>query len=203
MCFFKVLLSTEFLYIQIDLEIDRLCDEFEQSWKSGAAPEICGYVERVSTVSFSSDGSRIASGSDDGTIKLWDAATGEELRTLKGHEQRVSSVVFSPDDTRLTSKLQEDLAEYSASAPMPTQRGGLADGRLFIRWLAQKQTLPDEVRIGAARFDVQFTVSSSGIRPRRWPSCRVLFVSEPRRDVLFLHLAAGRLFSWGIPMGRH
>ena len=35
--------------MRIDLEIDRLCDEFEQSWKSGAAPEICAFVERIST----------------------------------------------------------------------------------------------------------------------------------------------------------
>ena len=34
--------------MRIDLEIDRLCDEFEQSWKSGAAPEISGYIERIS-----------------------------------------------------------------------------------------------------------------------------------------------------------
>ena len=34
--------------MHLHLEIDRLCDEFEQSWKSGAAPEICGYLERIS-----------------------------------------------------------------------------------------------------------------------------------------------------------
>ena len=34
--------------MRIDIEIDRLCDEFEESWKSGAAPEIPGFVERIS-----------------------------------------------------------------------------------------------------------------------------------------------------------
>ena len=117
----------------------------------------------------------------------------KRLRTLK-HAWPVLAKAF-------TSTLEEDLTEYSASTLMPTQGGGLADGRLFIRWLAQKQTLPDDVRIGAARFDVQFVVSSSGINPRRWPFCRALFASQPRRLILFLHVAAGRLFSWGIPMG--
>ena len=116
----------------------------------------------------------------------------KRLRTLR-HAWPVLAKAF-------TLTLEEDLAEYFASTPMPTQGGGLADGRSFIRWLAQKQTLPDEVKIGAARFDVQFVVSSSGIRPRRWPTCRVLLASQPRRILLLLHLAAGRLLSWGIPM---
>ena len=52
----------------------------------------------------SPDGERIASGSLDKTIRLWDASTGEELHTLKGHTNAVSSVSFSPDGTRLLSQ---------------------------------------------------------------------------------------------------
>lgn len=118
----------------------------------------------------------------------------KRLRSLK-HAWPILATAFM-------SNLEEDFAEYSASTPMPVYGGGLADGRSFIRWLAQKRGLPDDARIGAARFDVQFVASSSGIRPRRWPSCRVLFVSQPRRLLLFLHLSAGRLFSWGMPLGR-
>ena len=117
----------------------------------------------------------------------------KRLRSLK-HAWPVLATAFM-------SNLEEQFAEYSASTPMPVYGGGLADGRSFIRWLWQKRTLSDDVRIGAARFDVQFVASSSGIHPRRWPSCRVLFVSQPRRLILFLHLSAGRLISWGIPMG--
>jgi hypothetical protein len=54
-------------------------------------------------VAFSLDGKLLASGSGDKTIKLWNAQTGTELRTLSGHSQQVRSVVFSPDGTRLAS----------------------------------------------------------------------------------------------------
>jgi WD40 repeat protein len=43
-----------------------------------------GHTGPVTSVSFSPDGNRIASGSRDNTIRLWDASTGEELHTLKG-----------------------------------------------------------------------------------------------------------------------
>ena len=44
-----------------------------------------------------------ASGSTDTTIKLWDMASGELLRTLTGHSVLVLSVAFSPDGRTLAS----------------------------------------------------------------------------------------------------
>ena len=37
------------------------------------------------------------------TLKLWDAATGQLLRTFEGHTGWVTSVAFSPDGTRVLS----------------------------------------------------------------------------------------------------
>ena len=51
----------------------------------------------MSSVSFSPDGRFALSGSDDKTLRLWDIATGECLRTFEGHTGSVSSVSFSPD----------------------------------------------------------------------------------------------------------
>src|SRR2546427_3907116 len=61
------------------------------------------HADLVNTVAFSPDGKRLASGSADGIVKLWDAATGQELLTLKGHTDIVFSVAFSPDGKRLAS----------------------------------------------------------------------------------------------------
>jgi len=47
--------------------------------------------------------SRLASGGNDQTVKLWDVSTGECLRTLQGHTKCVRSVVFSPDVQTLAS----------------------------------------------------------------------------------------------------
>ena len=45
----------------------------------------------------------MATASSDKTVKLWDAATGQELLTLKGHTDKVTGVAFSPDGTKLAT----------------------------------------------------------------------------------------------------
>jgi len=61
------------------------------------------HAKDVFSVSFSPDGKKLASGSKDKTIIIWDVATGEAERTLKRHEDCVHSVCFSPDGTKLAS----------------------------------------------------------------------------------------------------
>ena len=54
-------------------------------------------------MAFSPDGKRLASASGDQTVKVWDATSGQEMLTLKGHTDAVMSVAFSPDGKRLAS----------------------------------------------------------------------------------------------------
>ena len=54
------------------------------------------HTEGINCVAVSPDGFTIGTASDDTTAKLWDAATGALLRTLRGHTHYVFSVAFSP-----------------------------------------------------------------------------------------------------------
>jgi len=62
-----------------------------------------GHYYSVNSVAFSPDGKQIISGSSDRTIKLWDVATGREIRTFSGHTDLVRSAVFSPDGKQILS----------------------------------------------------------------------------------------------------
>ena len=79
--------------------------------ESGEGPcrrTIEGHSETVLGVAFSPDGQYLASGSTDGTVKLWHVESGECTRTMEGHSHEVLSVAFSPDGQYLASGSQDN-----------------------------------------------------------------------------------------------
>lgn len=62
-----------------------------------------GHADCIYAVAISPDGATIASASYDKLIKLWDAATGKELKTLKDHTDAIYALAFTPDGKRLIS----------------------------------------------------------------------------------------------------
>ena len=70
--------------------------------------ELKGHLDCVNSVIFSPDGSYVASGSDDKTVRIWNVATGESEAELKGHSDSVNSVVFSPDGSHVVSRSDDN-----------------------------------------------------------------------------------------------
>ena len=62
-----------------------------------------GHAGGVRTVAFSPDGKWALSGSEDQTLRLWEAATGREVRTFVGHTEAITFAVFSPDGRQILS----------------------------------------------------------------------------------------------------
>ena len=62
-----------------------------------------GHHGGVSACAFSADGQRIVSAGSDGSVRLWNAATGHELRVLSGHASWVRACAFSVDGQRIVS----------------------------------------------------------------------------------------------------
>lgn len=61
----------------------------------------------INQIAFSNDGQGIASSSNDETVKIWDADSGECRHTLKDHGRWTHWVVFSPDSRRLASSADD------------------------------------------------------------------------------------------------
>jgi eukaryotic-like serine/threonine-protein kinase len=68
----------------------------------------------------------LSPGSEDQTAKVWDAATGQEIFTLKGHAGYVRSVAFSPDGQRIVTASNDQTAKLwdaTTGQEVPTLKG--------------------------------------------------------------------------------
>ena len=76
---------------------------FTNASRSGISLMTLRVGSGVNSVAFSTDGTRIVSGSDDKSVRVWDVLMGEQLNVLNGHTELVTLVTFSMDGMRIVS----------------------------------------------------------------------------------------------------
>ncbi len=63
------------------------------------AQTLVGHEDDIASVAFSPDGAQLLTASYDGTARVWDVHTGQELMNIFGHENSADIALFSPDGT--------------------------------------------------------------------------------------------------------
>ena len=115
---------------------------------------LAGHSDTVAAVAVAPGGKRLATAGFDRTVKLWDAATGQLLRTLagpQGHQGQVLAVAFSPDGTTLATGGADNTAKIWA---LPGWFGVAGDNPV--------KSLPHPNLVDAVAFDAAGTTLVTG-----------------------------------------
>jgi WD40 repeat protein len=122
-------------------------------------------------VAFRPDGKVLATGSQDSTIRLWNAETGDELSILRGHQGYVDRLSFSPDGERIASWARDgQLFLWDLVTParlrtnLDTTKGGVAfspDGRWIASGEARKTVGLWDAQTGKKIRDLPITTQPS------------------------------------------
>ena len=101
-----------------------------------------GHIATSRSIVFSPDGRRIATASWDGTVKIWDVATGQETLALQANGKPVHVVVFSADGLRLAAANSEHAVWIWDATPLTPERRDEREAVSVARyWLGK--SLPD------------------------------------------------------------
>jgi WD40 repeat protein len=83
----------------------------------------------VSAVAFSPDDTSLATGTSDGSLRIWDIRSGRRLRSFVGHKLGITSVAFSPDGSLLlTASLDNEARTWNVATGAPDRVLGFHSG---------------------------------------------------------------------------
>jgi hypothetical protein len=112
-----------------------------------------GHTGSVEHAAWSSDDTRIVTASRDGSVRVWDAATGVELFSLYGHTDRVWHAAWSSDDTRIVTASDDGSAKVwdaATGAELFTLSGHTA-GVVYAAWSSDDTRIVTASSDGSAR----------------------------------------------------
>lgn len=142
-----------------------------------------GHTETVYAVVFNADGSRVATGSFDQSVRFWDASTGKLLKTFAdpaGHQRQVLTVDFSRDGKRVASGGEDNIVkiwDLKPVAPNPKKKAGPP---------APLRNLTHPSIVDVVRFDPAGKLLATGCHDgiiRLWDFIRGQVVTEIRAHV--------------------
>ena len=147
------------------------------------AHRLLGHTRDVVAVVFSPDGTRVATGSTDETVRLWDVGSGQTLRVLRGATSTIEDVAFSADG-RLVASAERQICIWDAQSGELVQRlaspgyrlrfspdgrwlvVGSMQGRLIVwrtsDWSRVLEDKPHEDRLSAIAFSPDSTRAVTG-----------------------------------------
>lgn len=120
-----------------------------RSWRHG---------NRVTSVNFFPDHTRVATTGDDRAVRIWDVITGRELKTLTGHSDKVWVVAISPDGKTLASGSND----HSVKLWNAITGEEIATLSGHTDWLQSISFSPDGMKLATASYDKSVKVWDLG-----------------------------------------
>ncbi len=112
---------------------------------------LAGHTDVVHQAVWSPDGRHLATISQDGGVKIWDAATGEERFALFGHTAGIRTAAWSPSGKRLLTASYDGTARVWEPDPALLTITGLADQEGGVAWSPRGDRIASGFHNGTAR----------------------------------------------------
>jgi WD40 repeat protein len=122
----------------------------------GLVATLKGHTEAIYDIAYSRDGKYLVTAGGDHTVRVWEAATGKELKTFggqNGHQKIVVGVSVSPDDSLIASAGSDDntLRVWDFPSSTPQRELAVKDGALALAVTADGGTIAAACKDGHVR----------------------------------------------------